>query len=950
MNGNKPLLDQDEQDDRHQSGERNVKTHQRGVNDSSSSSSRGVSVHKLWATPPDLGSAPPPSPRRARSSGAMEEARLRTKIIRKGAYHAAAWWVCLSLAVCACAAASDLWLWRIAPVVESRVKGTFSEERAFDWLTAIASMGPRCVGSGTLLDVYSYLQEQVTDMTENQINQNLSVEMNFTTSLSGAGESVIYYELPMLYVKLSCAESEDPSLLLIAHADSVCTGQGVSDNAYGVSEFLEIIYTLTSSADITLKSPIIFLFSVSEFGLPPVSGALRSLPWNVSSANAFLSFDSAGSAVEIALFAHADTMKLASPYENAPYPMSIPFFDDLFRHGFFLRTNNHIYDELGLPGAQFIHFPYADTYHTALDDLDHVRTGTLQADGENTMHLLQTLVMENTLSSQLEKQSKGDSVIWTGPGMLIVSRVNSIRVVWLSFTLAVLVGFGGCALLALAKEFITLKRLLNLGLVSAISLLYTILGSATGLGLSLLLGEFLSLANPFTYCSNYLEICLMCASCCVIGASLHSFLLEETIWQMKKRGKIGRLLPIDLQICCLVGVSIMYNIITVTLLAADYRFASIFIYPSLAGPVCIALQIGTKVLFTHITFLKLCQLKWYGRLLRAVVCQWVPFAALLAFPFFFVFPTIIFVISSMGPQLANYTLSGTLILCTVVTLLFMSSIQILIPYTHGGTTLTWGDASSRFANSESCGVLPEPVTHIQGSRSTGLWVVAIFFATVAMCLFVASMCLAPFTEYVHLKYYASMVHKPTENDTYIVVVPATGDSTLHDYLSSFGYNSLESCPSFWSGVASNRIDCYPAELPSTLVTESITQEEYFNTSTSTRNIELSINGTRFPWITLYFDQEVSGDITFDGVQALGTTLQANEPFKYYSGNPDLHQHNITIALPYHTASLVVNVLCQSPDVDPQISQLWDDSPVWSLLWGPDYQPTVIHLVASFPAL
>ncbi|KAH3732177.1 hypothetical protein Pelo_16991 [Pelomyxa schiedti] len=594
-----------------------------------------------------------------------------------------------------------------------------------------------------------------------------------------------------------------------------------------------------------------------------------------------------------------------------------------------------------------MHFLSADPFHTALDDLDHVGIGALQSDGDNTMHLLNKLVIANTLSSQLDqKLATGDSVIWSGPGMLIVSRINSLRVVWLSCIIVILITSGGCILLALAKETLTTKHLFQLGLVVVLSMLYSGLGTLTGLGLSVLLGLFLALGNPYSFCSNYLEICLMAASCCLVGSSLFSFFLEETVWQLKKRGKISQLLPLDMQMCCLTGVTILYNLFFVLLLAADFRFSSVFIYPSLAGPFCVALQICSKILFTRITKLKLLQLKWYGRIFKSVVCQWIPFITLLAFPFFFGFPTIIFVLSAMGPQMANSPVSGNLILCTIVTLLFMASVQIFMPYTHGGATLTWGTTSYHFANFESYKASPETITRIQGSRSTGLWVVSVFFGVLAFCLFIAAMILPAYSEYNHLKYYSSLVNKPADNETYIVVVPASGESIFGDYLDSVGYIQAN-CPQFWTTV-SKTVSCYPAIQPAVPASESLTYEDIYNTNTSTREIKLNINGTRFPWVTMYFDQDIFGNIAFDGIPTLDITLQANEPLQYYSGNPNPHNHTVLITLPYHTSSLIINVLCQCQQVDQQLRLLTVAAPPWSIMWGPDYQPTLTHLFASLP--
>ncbi|KAH3732176.1 hypothetical protein Pelo_16990 [Pelomyxa schiedti] len=277
------------------------------------------------------------------SSIAMDNpAADKSKAMRTGVYHATVWWVCVTLVICACSAASDLWLWRLTPVVSGTdPHAGFSEQRAFGRLTEIASAGPRCVGTEALITVYGYLQDQITGMIATKQNQNVAVEMNFTSSFYGVGQKgVMYEELPLLYVRLFSPDSEGSTLLLCTHVDAVCTGQGVSDNAYAVSELLEVIYVLTSSENLILKSPIIFLFGIGEIGFPE-NGSLLYLPWDMSSVNAFITFSSLGTAVQMALFSHAGKMPLAEAYKGAPHSLSVPFFDDLFRHGFFLRKNNH---------------------------------------------------------------------------------------------------------------------------------------------------------------------------------------------------------------------------------------------------------------------------------------------------------------------------------------------------------------------------------------------------------------------------------------------------------------------------------------------------------------------------------------------------------------------------------------------------------------------------------
>lgn len=186
-------------------------------------------------------------------------------------------------------------------------------------------------------------------------------------------------------------KSEQASILLSAHYDSVPAAPGASDAGAAVASLLEIARLLSIQAE-PPRNGIVLLFNEGEeFGLLGAKAFMEQHPW-ARTLKVVLNIEARGSGGASILFETGpDSGWLVQHYAAAtPAPLSSSLFDVLYR---WLPndTDLSVYKEFGLQGLNFAHAELETHYHTPLDNLATLDRGSLQHHGDNVWGLLQQI-------------------------------------------------------------------------------------------------------------------------------------------------------------------------------------------------------------------------------------------------------------------------------------------------------------------------------------------------------------------------------------------------------------------------------------------------------------------------------------------------------------------------------------------------------------------------------
>lgn len=251
------------------------------------------------------------------------------------------------------------------------------------------------------------------------------------------------------------------AILLMAHYDSVPDAPGANDDGAGVTAILEILRILTVSAPV--KNDVIALITDGEeIGMFGAQVFFERHPW-AQDVGVVLNLEARGStgvsymyetgpnnAWLVRAFARSASSPVGNSLTHAIY-QSMPNDSD-----FTLARS------AGIPGMNFAYIDGWQTYHTPLDNLDHLDENTLYHHGSSILELV------NSLSSMsLDTLPPGDAVYFNLWRPWLISYPSAW--VW-PLTALALALFAGTLLFGFWKRHLTGRGILlgfvGLGLCS----------------------------------------------------------------------------------------------------------------------------------------------------------------------------------------------------------------------------------------------------------------------------------------------------------------------------------------------------------------------------------------------------------------------------------------------------------------------------------------------------
>ena len=255
---------------------------------------------------------------------------------------------------------------------------TFSSGRAMNHLDALAR-APHPIGSAEHTAVREYLLRELAA---------LGVEPQVQTATAVNPRPEVPYvvaDVQNVIGRLKGTEG-GAAIMLVAHYDSVPTGNGASDNAAGVAALLETLRALKAEAP--LKNDVIFLFSDGEeIGLLGAQAFVDSHAW-ARDVKLVLNFEARGSAGQSVMFETSEhNGRLISEFAAAaPHPSANSLMYEVYR----LLPNDtdlSVFKRQYTPGLNFAFIDNAVNYHSTLDTISQIDERSLQHQGEYALAL-----------------------------------------------------------------------------------------------------------------------------------------------------------------------------------------------------------------------------------------------------------------------------------------------------------------------------------------------------------------------------------------------------------------------------------------------------------------------------------------------------------------------------------------------------------------------------------
>lgn len=271
-----------------------------------------------------------------------------------------------------------------------------------------------------------------------------------------------------------------PSVLLVAHYDSVRTGPGIADDGAGVVTVLEVARILKNEAP--FQNPIYFLLTDGEeAGLIGAQTFVdnHDLAQNVS---LVINIEARGTSGPSIMFetSEGNGWLIEQFAQAAPRPTASSLFFEVYK----LLPNDTdltVFKEAGMAGYGFAFGDDVENYHTPNDNLANLNLDSLQHHGENALQLARHLANADLT------QARTGNVIYHDISSLFIVRAP----IWLGQILGVIL----CILL---MGLIFVSRLRNHA--SNCGLFVSILFVLTCLGLPVVLAalpELLGEGQPF---------------------------------------------------------------------------------------------------------------------------------------------------------------------------------------------------------------------------------------------------------------------------------------------------------------------------------------------------------------------------------------------------------------------------------------------------------------------
>lgn len=271
----------------------------------------------------------------------------------------------------------------------------------------LTSFGSRVAGS------YSN-EELVPDFLKREIyyiqklsNKNQKIEIDrqivsgsYYLEFKPHGMTNSYRNVQNIIVKLE-GQSDDHSLLLNCHYDSVAESPGANDDGVNCVVMIEILRVLSQQQD-RQKHSVIFLFNgAEETPLQGAHGFITKHKWT-NNIRAFINLEAGGSGGKEMLFQSGPRHSwLIDHYKKAvKMPCGQVASEEIFQSNLIPSdTDFRIFRDFGkIPGLDFAHVKDGYRYHTKFDRTDYISQGVLQRTGENILNLVKSISNSQELS------------------------------------------------------------------------------------------------------------------------------------------------------------------------------------------------------------------------------------------------------------------------------------------------------------------------------------------------------------------------------------------------------------------------------------------------------------------------------------------------------------------------------------------------------------------------
>ncbi|KAL4424855.1 hypothetical protein ABPG77_011105 [Micractinium sp. CCAP 211/92] len=321
----------------------------------------------------------------------------------------------------------------------------FAEGRAMQHLDALVNrIGHRQVGSpGEELSA-QYILSEVSRLAAQVAAErpDLAAEAARESVSGGVTMHAFKFEIANVYGNLTNvvlrlapadpAAAARKAVLLNAHYDSTLGTKGATDCGSCVAIMLEIARTIVANRDIQLAAPIVFLLNGGEETLSQAAHGFFSSSKYARQLGAFINLESTGPWGPDVLFQHTGDWTLQAYARSAPNPRGTTMAQDFFDLGLIPADTDYrmfSYRHYGsLPGIDVAFIFDGTAYHTARDDIDRIRPGTLQAMGQNVLSA--ALEFGRVLATDPAAPQAGDNGgsvyfdIW-GQAMVIYSHAQA---------------------------------------------------------------------------------------------------------------------------------------------------------------------------------------------------------------------------------------------------------------------------------------------------------------------------------------------------------------------------------------------------------------------------------------------------------------------------------------------------------------------------------------------
>ena len=309
-----------------------------------------------------------------------------------------------------------LWAWHRAPIplADDPADGStprgaslsplFSEERAMSHVSHLSrTIGHRQVGTPGLEEAEAYLRKEaekiagvceVTGTCEAKVSVS-TVSGAFQYNKTGSPLYLSYAGLRNVLLTISPkgSEAKDKALLVNAHFDSALGSPGAADCASCVAVALESARALAASPD--PPKVAVLLNGGEEVYMNAVHGFVgeRGGPAGLRSEfSAFINLEATGSYGPDVVFRASSETLVGAYVKRAPRPRATVLAQDIFGSG--VVPSDTDYSVLGgdkfggMTGMDLATMLDSRSYHCARDTYDRIKTGSLQAYGENVVEVL----------------------------------------------------------------------------------------------------------------------------------------------------------------------------------------------------------------------------------------------------------------------------------------------------------------------------------------------------------------------------------------------------------------------------------------------------------------------------------------------------------------------------------------------------------------------------------